>query len=281
MLADWIVAEKQSYDEPTRAGVVRHVRALSRCVALLLVIAATTTEAALLFVCGRLRTQGEGARWLHRWCPRILSCMGVEASVRGPVPGATTASGKQFEAIVANHLSYLDILLLSSALPSLFVAKDEVSRWPLIGWLTTRSGAVYVYRGGRSETYSLVNARMARAFRSGVPVVFFPEGTTTNGSEVLPFRRGLFHSVLRDAVAVRTATIRYELLANDGDVAQDVCWCGDAALVPHLYRLLGFERVRATVTFGATARGRDRFELSEDARECVMELAAHETEVCA
>ena len=281
MLTDWMEAEKQSYDESQRAGAVRHVRALSRCVVLVCVLAATAGEAALLFVCGRLRTQGEGARWLHRWCPRILACMGVDASVRGPVPGTTAASGEQFEAIVANHLSYLDILLLSSAVPSVFVAKDEVSRWRLIGWLTTRSGAVYVYRGGRRETYPLVNARMARAFRSGVPVVFFPEGTTTNGTEVLPFRRGLFHSVLRDQVAVRTAAIRYELVGRDGDVAEDVCWCGDAALVPHLYRLLGFERVRATVTFGATAYGRDRFELSNAARDCVMELAGQGTEICA
>ena len=261
-------------------SAVRHMRALRRCVALLFVLAATAAEAALLFACGRLRRARQGARWLHRWCPRILACMGVEAYVGGPVPGATSASGEQFEAIVANHLSYLDILLLSAALPSVFLAKDEVSRWPLIGWLTARSGAVYVYRGGRRETYPLVNARMARAFRSGVPVVFFPEGTTTNGSDVLPFRRGLFHSVLRDRVAVRTAAIRYEIVGDAGDVAEDVCWCGDAALVPHLYRLLGLREVRATVTFGATARGWDRFELSEDARDCVMELAGHTTELC-
>jgi 1-acyl-sn-glycerol-3-phosphate acyltransferase len=259
--------------------VARHVRAVSRSVALLFVLAAMGAEAALLFLCGRLRTSGNGARWVHRWCPRILACMGVQSSVRGPLPGAAAASGEQFEAIVANHLSYLDILLLSSALPSVFVAKDEVSRWPFIGWLTTRAGAVYVYRGGRRETYPLVNARMANAFRSGVPVVFFPEGTTANGTEVLPFRRGLFHSVLRDRVAVRTAAIEYELIGGDGSVAEDVCWCGDADLVPHLYRLLGFEQVRATVTFGATACGQDRFELAEDARRSVMELAGHATEV--
>ena len=206
--------------------------------------------------------------------------MGVDVSVQGAKPGVTAASGEQFEAIVANHLSYLDILLLSSTVPAVFVAKHEVSRWPFVSWLTTRSGAVYVYRGGRRETYPLVNARMAHAFRSGVPVVFFPEGTTTNGTEVLPFRRGLFHSVLRDGVAVRTAAIRYELVADDGDVAEDVCWCGDAALLPHLYRLMGLRGVRGTVTFGATVWGRDRFELSEAARDRVMELAGHATSVC-
>lgn len=274
-------AQPQAWADVRSSDVVRHVRALARCVALVLVLAATAAEAAVLWVCGRLRTSGDGARWVHRWCPRILACMGVEISLRGPVPGATAASGEQFEAIVTNHLSYLDILLLSSAMPSVFVAKDEVSRWPFIGWLTTQSGVVYVYRGGRRETYPLVNARMARAFRSGVPVVFFPEGTTTDGTEVLPFRRGLFHSVLRDGVAVRTAAIRYELVDGHGSVAEDVCWCGDAALLPHLYRLLGFERVNATVTFGATARGGDRFELSEDARRSVTEVAGHAIEGCA
>ena len=114
-------------------------------------------------------------------------------------------------AVVSNHLSYLDILLYSSVQPFVMVAKTEVRGWPLLGWLTAQAGTVYVERGGGPKTYPAVNAAMAEAYRSGLPVLFFPEGTTTDGAEVLPFRRGLFHSVLNGGVALRTAALRYSL----------------------------------------------------------------------
>jgi 1-acyl-sn-glycerol-3-phosphate acyltransferase len=112
-------------------------------------------------------------------------------------------------AVVSNHLSYLDILLYSSVQPFVMVAKTEVRGWPLLGWLTAQAGTVYVERGGGPKTYPAVNAAMAEAYRSGLPVLFFPEGTTTDGAGVLPFRRGLFHSVLNNGVSLRTAAVRY------------------------------------------------------------------------
>jgi 1-acyl-sn-glycerol-3-phosphate acyltransferase len=119
---------------------------------------------------------------------------------------------------------------------------------------------------------------MAKAYRRGLPVLFFPEGTTTDGEfpdgGVMPFRRGLFHSVLRDAVQVRTAAIRYELgYEQDGaSVANDVCWWGDAQFTPHLFRFLGLRGVRAAVRFGDVVEGADRFALAENARAAVSEM---------
>ena len=158
-------------------------------------------------------------------------------------------------------------------------AKTEVRGWPLLGWLTAQAGTVYVDRGGKPESYPAVNAAMARAYRSGLPVLFFPEGTTTDGSEVLPFRRGLFHSVLRDAVEARTVALSYECSDREAKVADDVCWWGDDAFVPHLFRFLGLRGVRASVRFGDVVEGADRFELSENAHAAVSsnyaQLTAH------
>lgn len=273
MLVDVTVQERQSRTDVI-AAASRHVRAISRAAALVLALFGATVEAVLLFLCGRLRTSAQGARWIRRWCRRFLICMGVESSIEGELLRGAAVDGGGFEAIVCNHLSYLDVLLIAAALPCVMVSKDEVRRWPVVGWLTQRAGAVYVYRGGRRETYPIVNADMARAFRSGLPVVFFPEGTTTNGTEVLPFRRGLFHSVLRDEVAVRTMAIRYELVsdAEEASVDEDVCWWGDADLVPHLYRLLGLQGVRAKLSVGRTVHGKNRFDLAENARTAVVEL---------
>jgi len=172
-------------------------------------------------------------------------------------------------AVVSNHLSYLDILLYSAAQPFVMVAKSEVKRWPLLGRLTAQAGTVYVDRGGGPPTYPAVNRAMSEAYKSGLPVLFFPEGTTTDGSEVLAFRRGLFHSVLNNRVELRTAALRYTLGAGNGDatVANDVCWWGDAFFGPHIFRCLGLKNVSARIAFDdAAVDGADRFELSERAR---------------
>jgi lyso-ornithine lipid O-acyltransferase len=193
--------------------------------------------------------------------------VGVEWSVVGELP----SDG----AVVSNHLSYMDILLYSAVTPFVMVAKSEVRGWPLFGWLTSRAGTVYVTRGGEPSTYLAVNAAMAEAYRSGLPVLFFPEGTTTDGAEVLPFRRGLFHSVLNEGVSLRVAALRYSLEDASGSVEEDVCWWGDALLAPHLWRLLGMKGVRDEICFGGEGRDRgDRFVLSEGAWRAVMELYA-------
>ena len=211
----------------------------------------------------------EGAERIHRYCRRIVRALGVRWSVEGDLP----ADG----AVVSNHLSYLDILLYGAVQPFVMVAKSEVRGWPLIGWLTARAGTVLVVRGGGPSTYPGVNRAMAEAYRSGLPVLFYPEGTTTDGSEVLPFRRGLFHSVLNEGVALRTAAVAYSIGDNAGGatVADDVCWWGDALLAPHLFRLAGIEEVRATLRFGSEVTDRrDRFILSEQARTRVQAMYA-------
>jgi 1-acyl-sn-glycerol-3-phosphate acyltransferase len=212
----------------------------------------------------------EAAFWAHAWSRRIVKALGVECSVSGRFP----ESG----AVVSNHLSYLDILVYLSLRPFVMVAKSEVKGWPLLGWITERSGTVYVQRGGGPSTYDAVNRAMAAAYRTGLPVLFFPEGTTTDGqSGVLPFRRGLFHSVLNEGVPLQTAAVGYELGAHAGNgdatVAENVCWVGDAYLGPHVFRLLGLRGVRAEIRFGDVVRTRaDRFVLSEGARTAVVEM---------
>jgi 1-acyl-sn-glycerol-3-phosphate acyltransferase len=211
----------------------------------------------------RPKVGAEGAIWIHGWCRRIVWALGFSCSVEGTLP--------EGGAVVSNHLSYLDILLYSSVRPFVMVAKTEVRGWPLLGWLTAQAGTVYVERGGGPKTYPAVNAAMAEAYKSGLPVLFFPEGTTTEGASVLPFRRGLFHSVLNNRIALRTSTLRYTLESHavngSATVANDVCWWGDMTFAPHMFRFLGLKGLRAHMRFGDTVAERaDRFVLSETAQ---------------
>jgi 1-acyl-sn-glycerol-3-phosphate acyltransferase len=202
---------------------------------------------------------------IHHYCKRIVRALGVRWTVEG------TALGRG--AVISNHLSYLDILVFAAVQPFVMVAKAEVRTWPGIGWLTRKAGTVFVVRGGSPATYPAVNRAMAEAYRSGLPVLFFPEGTTTNGSEILSFRRGLFHSVLNEGVALQAASIHYSSGDLAVSVADDVCWWGDALLAPHIWRLVQADEVRASVCFGDTVEERnDRFILSQTAREQIVTM---------
>lgn len=232
---------------------------LARSILRSALLAAMLLAATLDLWLRRPRAGAEGAIWIHGWCRRIVSAMGIDCTVTGKLPD----SG----AVVSNHLSYLDILLYSAARPFVMVSKTEVRGWPLLGRLTARAGTVYVDRNGGPATYAAVNRAMAEAYRSGLPVLFFPEGTTTDGSSVLPFRRGLFHSVLDNRVALRTAALRYAIGDESATVADDVCWWGDALFGPHIFRCLGLRGLTARIAFDdAVVEGTDRFQLSERAQ---------------
>lgn len=217
----------------------------------------------------------DGAVWVHRWCRRIVRAAGIEVEISGPVPD----NGGRMLAVVSNHLSYLDVLLYSATRPFIMVSKVEVRGWPVIGWITAQAGTIYVQRrdvkGGQTQTHAQVNAWMAEAYRSGLPVMFYPEGTTTDGSEILEFRRGLYNSVVYDQVPVKVAAIGYEFTKpNPGStIGEDVCFVGDADFGPHLLGFLGLQGVKAKIRFGEdVVPGDDRFQLARNSRAVMVEL---------
>ena len=113
-------------------------------------------------------------------------------------------------AVISNHLSYLDIVVFAALHPCVFVSKEEIRRWPVVGWMTTMSGTVYVARGHGG---SAMRARkgMQAALDAGLPVVFFPEGTTSNGSQLLKFHSGLLAQVIAGGAPVTAAYVQLQL----------------------------------------------------------------------
>ena len=238
-------------------------------------LAATLLDCFVRLRLGLLTPGPQGAIWIHPWCKRILWAIGVEYSVSGPLPDLE--AGKL--ALVSNHLSYLDVLLYSAARPFIMVSKMQVRYWPFFGWLTAQCGTVYVqrsdFKGGQTQTHSDVNRLMAEAYRSGLPVLFFPEGTTTEGAQIGEFRRGLFPSLLENEVPLKAAAVRFEFTQpNPGaTIAEDVCFIGDASLGPHLLGLIGLKGVKARIQFGdETVAGKDAAELAHNSREQVISI---------
>ncbi len=181
------------------------------------------------------------ARWLQWTCGRVLRVLGVKISAVGePSVGAL---------VVANHVSYLDVLVLASLRPVVFVAKREVRGWPIFGWFARRAGTRFIDRERRGDVARVV-AEFAPAVAGGVGIVIFLEGTSSDGRAVRPFRSSLLAPAVEQRWTVVPAAISYALPAGH-DVATEVCWWGDMTLAPHLLHLFTLSRIDAFVAWGA------------------------------
>jgi 1-acyl-sn-glycerol-3-phosphate acyltransferase len=150
-----------------------------------------------------------------------------------------------------------------------FVAKRNVASWPLFGWLAKAAGTVFVDRDRRFQTRKGVDV-IESAIASGSVVVLFPEGTSSDGSTVLPFKSALLESAVKLRCPIAAASIDYAL--NDGSVADEVCYWRDMTLVPHLLNLVFKHEIRANYFFWpAKIRAGNRKEI---ARELHDEIAS-------
>jgi 1-acyl-sn-glycerol-3-phosphate acyltransferase len=191
----------------------------------------------------RPRTREARADWLHRFCATAMRRMGIEIDVVGRFP--------ERGSVISNHLSYVDIVVFAALHPCVFVSKAEIRGWPVVGWMTTMSGTVYVERGHGGSAME-ARRRMQATVDAGLPVVFFPEGTTTNGSHLLKFHSGLLAQAMMGGGPVTAAYLRYRLDADNGpgvSVADDVCFWGDRQMPPHVFKFLGLRGVRVEVRF--------------------------------
>ena len=202
------------------------------------------------------------ARWLHRCCRRALRLLRIHVTVRGPFP--------ERGLIVANHLSYIDIVALSAALPCVFVSKMEVADWPLFGIFARLSGTLFLDRARRGAVGDMA-AQMREVLAGNLPLVFFPEGTSTNGDTVLPFKTSLFEPVAKLGCPVAAASIRYAL--SDGSVRDEVHHWGAMKLAPHVLNLFGKRRIDVTIRFGEPrARTGDRKSIAGELHREVVSL---------
>ena len=181
----------------------------------------------------------QDAEWLHESLARALRALNVQLHVAGELPTQGL--------VVSNHVSYLDIIVFSAVLPCVFVSKAEVERWPVIGRYARWAGTVFVRRHDRSDA-ARANVSIGDALRDGVPVVLFPEGTTTDGERILRFHSTMLQPALDTGAPITPCAIHYEL--DDGDPAREVCWWGTMTLLPHMWNLLGKATIRARVVFG-------------------------------
>lgn len=176
--------------------------------------------------------------WLQRSSRRMLQFLAVEMETQGVRPSAGL--------LISNHLTYLDILVLATITPSVFISKSEVRNWPVFGWFSRRAGTLYVDRTRRSDVARL-GGEIRNLLREGHLVVLFPEGTSSDGRQVLPFKSSLLEPVSGSQQPLTVAHLGYTLA--DGSVENDICYWGDMNFVPHFLKLLTRRGIQAQIHF--------------------------------
>lgn len=200
------------------------------------------------------------------WARAVCAILGIDV-------GCTGHRVQKTGFTVCNHVSYIDILVMASISPSVFVSKTEVRSWPLIGWMARLGGTVFIDRRSALASWKSLSD-VETALSHGVNVVTFPEGTTTDGGETGDFKRMLFEAPARAGVPVIPVSIKY----YSADKSAEIPWYGEMTLLPHLWSLLGVRRIKSllyfsrAITFEARAgkRSASRSYLSAKSRESVM-----------
>lgn len=197
-------------------------------------------------------------RWA-RWARNLFNC---EVTLSGEIPKQGLC--------VSNHVSYIDIIVLSSQFPCGFVSKHEVRYWPIFGMLASMGGTLFIRRSRKGHVAD-IGKQMDLALKAPVPLVVFPEGTSSNGDAVLPFKSSLFEPAIRFQWPVTPIWVGYEI--EDGTVEDDVAYWRDMTLVPHLINLFSKKGFRATIRFGKPLSvATDRKQLCSSAFEAVVAL---------
>ncbi|MBT5926494.1 MAG: 1-acyl-sn-glycerol-3-phosphate acyltransferase [Verrucomicrobia bacterium] len=220
-------------------------------------------DAAQLGIRKKQLTLPQKNQWQSKWSKRILRAMDIQVTHHGSPP----TKGM----LVSNHLSYLDIMAISTALPATFLSKAEVRKWPLIGPLTEFAGTLFVKRERKSDLQALTEAFSA-VWQKGSMIVMFPEGTSSNGDTVLPFKSSLLKPACDEEQLVTPAFVSYK--CEEGSLKEDVYFWRDMAFAPHLMRLLSVKSIHAHVTFGQSQlpQKQDRKSLTRSLWEEVKEM---------
>ncbi|MGC8530255.1 MAG: lysophospholipid acyltransferase family protein [Leptospirillia bacterium] len=199
---------------------------------------------------------------LSVWFEDFLSLLGVEIRLSGERP-ATTAF-----LIVPNHTSWLDIMVLRALFPTCFIAKEEIAAWPVVGPMAKEAGTIFIGRGRLSSFRDTLVAARA-SMDNNVPITVFPEGTTTRGDRLLPFKTGVFELCTETGRSALPVSLRYEDPA--GRQLLSVSYTGNENFFRSFGRTLREPRVvvRTHISPPLSPEGRDRKSLSQAAQEAV------------
>ncbi|GGP26900.1 lysophospholipid acyltransferase family protein [Silvimonas amylolytica] len=187
-------------------------------------------------------SQEERIDYTHWWSMRLAQILGITVRVQGIAPGRYPPN----HLLLSNHISWLDIFILNAVTVSRFVAKSEIREWPLIGRLCCHTGTLFIEREKKRDAHRVNNA-MIEALQSEHCVAVFPEGTTSDGSRILPFRSSLMQAALDSRATIQPVYLRYT--DADGNYNPIPAYIDDMSIVSSLWQILGARGLHAEINF--------------------------------
>ena len=230
----------------------------------LIITAGIFPALSLFFSAGLAKTQRDKLK--IRWLRRFSAIVNLHVSRNGELP-------EQGAMLVSNHISWLDIIVIGQYLPAYFVAKSDISSWPVIGYLARQVGTIFIRRGDKQHIRTTTE-KMIWLLKQNSNIIAFPEGTTTKGDEVLHFHPSLFQPALLTKSAILPVALQYH-----GTAKEFAPFVGDDGFVPHLLKMLTLDKIEVRLDFlpAINSAGKDRHAVSLESRERIGEKISGST----
>lgn len=215
------------------------------------------------------------SKLLSAYCKLGLKLLGVNVNFVSGESGVDL--NKQNFLVVCNHLSYVDVLVMSSLFRALFVTSVEVQKTPVLGQLSELAGSLFVERRNRDKTHLEVGG-IAQALADGMNVVVFPEATSSSGESVLPFKASMFNAAVQSGVEVLPMCLGLAKVNNDAltpETRDSVCYYGDMGFFSHFIRLLKLKNVEMNLSVLKPIRGADLRQLRDESFSLITEAHSH------
>ena len=222
----------------------------------------------LHFICSANKAKTKRDRLKSHWLKVFSSIMKLSVIREGELP-------KDGALLISNHISWLDIIVIGQYLPVYFVAKSDISSWPIIGYLSRQGGTIFIRRGNK-KSIKATTEKMIWVLKQNSNIVAFPEGTTTSGNEVLSFHASLFQAALLTKSVIQPVVIQYE-----GAAKHQAPFIGEDDFVRHLIKMLCLDKVEVRLSFLTVIKslGKDRHTVSVEAREKIYEKISESSPV--
>jgi 1-acyl-sn-glycerol-3-phosphate acyltransferase len=164
---------------------------------------------------------------------------------------------------ISNHISWLDIIVIGQYFPAYFVAKSDISSWPVIGYLAKQGDTIFIRRGNKQHIKTTAE-KMVWLLKQNGNIVAFPEGTTTRGDQVLHFHSSLFQPALLTRTAIQPVALQYQ-----GEAKEHAPYVGDDVFVPHLIKMLTLDKIEVRLSFlpVISSTGKSRHTVSLETRD--------------
>ena len=222
----------------------------------------------LHFICSANKAKTKRDRLKIHWLKVFSSIMKLSVIREGELP-------KDGALLISNHISWLDIIVIGQYLPVYFVAKSDISSWPIIGYLSRQGGTIFIRRGNKKSIKETAE-KMIWVLKQNSNIVAFPEGTTTLGNEVLSFHASLFQPALLTKSVIQPVVIQYE-----GAAKHQAPFIGEDDFVRHLIKMLCLDKVEVRLSFLPVIKslGKDRHTVCVEAREKIYEKISESSPV--